>query len=293
MNSILFIYGTEKSWAIGNRVKNLTARLQGKYNITGCTKDQIGTICGSFQIVHAHSITYCPVPRKLVGGVWGFSLVSYRSLSPSRMKNNIRAFASTDFVVAKSPNLQRIAGLRARKGSRVVFIPNGVDLSVFKPRTYLVGWCGSKVRCAYEYKGVNYIVKAVEMINKEGLINVKFVEDPSNPPLVTYPPDVMVNFYQDLDVFVSASIGEGCSNVVLEALACGVPVVMTKTGIHGQLKSAGVVVVDRSVVAIKNGILQCLLQKTQARQAICKQFSWDTVADQYISLYTSLGFPPG
>ncbi len=40
----------------------------------------------------------------------------------------------------------------------------------------------------------------------------------------------VVPFYQAMDLFVSSSHSEGISNVILEALACGVPVVGTEVG---------------------------------------------------------------
>jgi glycosyltransferase involved in cell wall biosynthesis len=42
-------------------------------------------------------------------------------------------------------------------------------------------------------------------------------------------------FYHLIDALVLPSRGEGCSNVVSEALACGVPVLLTKVGFHGEM----------------------------------------------------------
>jgi glycosyltransferase involved in cell wall biosynthesis len=49
----------------------------------------------------------------------------------------------------------------------------------------------------------------------------------------------MVRWYQGIDVFVSCSDFEGCSNVVLEALACAVPVIATDVGVNRSLLDAG------------------------------------------------------
>ncbi len=50
------------------------------------------------------------------------------------------------------------------------------------------------------------------------------------PP--TSHPEQMLNMF---DVFVLSSISEGCSNVILEAMSCGIPVVATDTGGNPEL----------------------------------------------------------
>ena len=42
-------------------------------------------------------------------------------------------------------------------------------------------------------------------------------------------------FYHQIECLILPTIGEGCSNVVMEALACGVPVLITKVGYHGEM----------------------------------------------------------
>jgi glycosyltransferase involved in cell wall biosynthesis len=292
LHSILFIYGCDASWAIGNRAKNLASRLEGRYNVTKCTVDQARSLSGRFDLVHLHSITYFPFPTSLVGGTWGFSLVSYRSLdSVKRKESNGKAFARAGYVIAKSPDLEA----RARQVFRgpVRYIPNGVDVNLFRPRPYRIGWCGNKAPYSRSYKGVDLIRWAVKTINKAGKLQVEFVEDLSDPPRFVLPQEDMVKFYQGIDVFVSASLGEGCSNVVLEALACGVPVVMTRTGIYQDLAGAGVITVDRTGEGVKQGILKSLAHVDAARREMVQRFSWEGVANQYASFYASLGFPPG
>lgn len=50
-------------------------------------------------------------------------------------------------------------------------------------------------------------------------------------PFTPYPQD----YLNALDVFVLSSVSEGCSNVILEAMACAVPVVATRTGGNPEL----------------------------------------------------------
>jgi glycosyltransferase involved in cell wall biosynthesis len=52
------------------------------------------------------------------------------------------------------------------------------------------------------------------------------------PPVAN--PEVLMNTF---DIFVLSSISEGCSNVILEAMACGIPMVVTDTGGNPELVS--------------------------------------------------------
>ena len=65
-----------------------------------------------------------------------------------------------------------------------------------------------------------------QLIDKLGIgDNLLFI-----PP--TSSPEKMLNMF---DVFVLSSICEGCSNVILEAMSCGIPVIATDTGGNPEL----------------------------------------------------------
>lgn len=57
--------------------------------------------------------------------------------------------------------------------------------------------------------------------------------------VLEYPTDTPEAIMNSLDIFVLSSISEGCSNVTLEALACGTPVVATRTGGNPELVVEG------------------------------------------------------
>ncbi len=88
--------------------------------------------------------------------------------------------------------------------------------------------------------------------------------------------------YNALDVLVSSSYGEGFSNVIGEAMAGGIPCVVTDAGDSAHIVgAAGLVVLPRSADALAQAIGQ-MLQKSaaerrslgqQARQRIVERFS--------------------
>lgn len=66
---------------------------------------------------------------------------------------------------------------------------------------------------------------------------VKYLKQKSliDDVLILPPTGTVERMFNAMDVFVLSSISEGCSNVILEALACGVPVIATKTGGNPEL----------------------------------------------------------
>src|SRR5205823_5031693 len=88
-------------------------------------------------------------------------------------------------------------------------------------------------------------------------------------------------WYSAADLFVLATAHEGCPNVVLEALACGTPVVATPVGSIPELLAspeAGLVV-ERTVDAIAAGLdraLERAWDRDRVRARVADR-SWDVV----------------
>ena len=118
-------------------------------------------------------------------------------------------------------------------------LPNGVDLSIFYPRNkeecrkyysipedaFVVGSVGN-----YTYKkGICRVGEAICDI--PGVVGI-FAGSGDLPPVapnVVYsgrvPHDKLPEFYSACDVFVLPTLIEGCCNAIIEAMACGVPVI--------------------------------------------------------------------
>ena len=91
----------------------------------------------------------------------------------------------------------------------------------------------------------------------------------------------VVEVYSALDLLVNCSSGEGFSNVIGEAMACGIPCVVTDVGDSGLvIGSLGKLVPPRDPIALKDGIEGLLDRRPpskEIRRRIVNLFSLETL----------------
>ena len=107
-------------------------------------------------------------------------------------------------------------------------------------------------------------------------------------------PDIM----RGLDCFVLPSLAEGVSNTILEAMACGLPVIATDVGGNADLVLDGItghIVPAGDVDAIAHCLVQLANSPTIAlemgragRQRILEKFSLDAMVSAYQDLYDQM-----
>ncbi len=103
--------------------------------------------------------------------------------------------------------------------------------------------------------------------------------------------DELAGVYRAADVFILASSREGWANVLLEAMACGTPVVATNVnGTPEVLRdpSVGVLVNERSSGALATAVAKLRVQSPDRDKvrAYAEQFSWDTTATANKKLFS-------
>lgn len=116
------------------------------------------------------------------------------------------------------------------------------------------------------------------------------------------PQEELVSLYRDASVFVLPSRYEGLPTVLLEAMACGCPVLATQVGGASEVVSDG-----ENGVFVPPGrpddladALQSLLQDPdrraelgrQARRTVEARFAWDTIVDEFETLYRRVATGP-
>jgi teichuronic acid biosynthesis glycosyltransferase TuaC len=110
-------------------------------------------------------------------------------------------------------------------------------------------------------------------------------------------PDELKYWYSAADVFCLASSREGCPNVVLESLACGIPVVATAvSGTPDIISSPEVgILVERNVDSIQLGISDALNRawdRDHIAQYAHSRYSWKKTAATVYSVFENITPPP-
>ncbi|MHC3908938.1 D-inositol-3-phosphate glycosyltransferase [Achromobacter marplatensis] len=156
---------------------------------------------------------------------------------------------------------------------------DGVDLERFGParlerlgevgrRPLVIGWAGNS-RWATELqdaKGFNSIlIPTLEKLRAEGhRIDTCFADR----QIRLIPHEEMPAFYGSIDLYVCPSLFEGTPNPILEAMACGVPVVTHDVGVVREAfgpRQSEFIVTERSVEAFAEKIRQLLVQPEKLR----------------------------
>ncbi len=208
------------------------------------------------------------------------------------------------------------AGWRKTKS---LVIPNGFDLSIFKPSqsvykdirkqyglqpdTKIVGMIGRD----HAIKNQEGFIKMAEIIANQGTKNVCFMVVgkeksytrllPSDCRLLLLPVQPASCILPSFDVLVLPSWGESFPNIVGEAMACGIPCVVTDVGDCRQIVGKlGTVVEVGNYKAMAQAVLKFLRfspdEKAQhskkSRQYIKDHYDLALVAKQYEHLYNEV-----
>jgi glycosyltransferase involved in cell wall biosynthesis len=107
--------------------------------------------------------------------------------------------------------------------------------------------------------------------------------------------DAIAPHYQTADVFVTATIWEGMPNTVLEAMACGLPIVASEVqGCEDLVQHGknGYLVPVKDAAAMAEAVLQLIDNEferrrmgRQSRTIVERTFAWDRIAKEYVNTY--------
>jgi glycosyltransferase involved in cell wall biosynthesis len=212
-----------------------------------------------------------------------------------------------DQVFCLAPFLKFRAAELGAKADRVVVVPNGVDTGRFRPGPVdgrlrqTLGLDGQKVVTFsgrfFPIKGVKYLIQAAEIILAEQPDTVFLLlgDGPERPQLEAMGAEIdpsrfkFLGFRSDVpailnlsDIFVLPSLSEGLSQAILEAYACGLPVVCTAVGGTPDLvrdAENGFLVEPRNSSSLAQRILTLLQQQSLAKRI--GAYNRDFVVDNY------------
>lgn len=178
-----------------------------------------------------------------------------------------------DYIVC-SEKLQKIYQHFSKKPNKV--ISDGVNLEMFylknnnkfnniENRILTVGWTGNSNftdEIDDDLKGIKKVIKpAIEELKEEGY---KIELEVADRNIKMIPHDQMINYYNKLDVYICASRTEGHPAPILEAMACGVPVISTDVGIVPELfgEKQKKYIIERTKEDLKNKIIEVYNRRT-------------------------------
>lgn len=188
-------------------------------------------------------------------------------------------------------------------------ITDGVDTALFRPynlerfkeiqgRTLKIGWVGNSSwfsKDMNDHKGIHTIIKpAVEELKAEGYnVELKLVDKQEK----FIPHDDMAEFYKEIDIYVCASLNEGTPNPVLEAMACGVPVISTDVGIVKEAfgaKQQEYILKDREKETLKEAIKKLIANKKVLEELSkenlerIQKWNWESKTEQFREFYSHI-----
>lgn len=222
-------------------------------------------------------------------------------------------------IVTPSKWLAGKVGQSALKDKPLSVIYNGIDISIFKPmdkqesrkllglpqdkRIILIV---AKGGASNPWKGGNYAREAIEAFRSDSgafFVNLggNTGHDSPGSKTVNYTADqdTLARYYSAADMLLYPSIADNCPLVVLEALACGLPVVSFNTGGIPELvrdRVNGYIARYKDTADLISGVKYFLELddknieqiRLTAVETVEDNFGLDLMVNNYISLYEKL-----
>jgi glycosyltransferase involved in cell wall biosynthesis len=231
----------------------------------------------------------------------------------------LKLLRRADCVVATSAASAHEALEQGFSRGQVVCIPNGVDIRRFAPRSG-PAQARTRILCVGRLipgKGHAVLLDAFAQLCREcGSLRLEIVGDgPEKRALerkaghlglaraVVFHGEAasVETFFDNTAVAVQPSLSEGMSNVMLEAMAAGLPVVATRTGAAPDVISDGVngfLVDPGSADQIRDAVKTIIADEAlarrlgaAARRTVEENYSIGIVAEKYMDLYRGLAAP--
>ncbi len=280
-----------------------------------------------YDVIHAHSHLFfstniCALVRKFRStpliitnhGIMSasapdlFNLLYLKTLGKWTLNAADRVICYTDEEKEYLINILHI------NASKISVIPNGVDTVKFCPSNEIkhtddisLLWVGRFVNG----KGVDSLIRAMDILVKDvpnvhltlvgdgperGAIQMlikKFALDNYVEIIDFVPNDELPNIYQTSDIFVLPSLHEGVPRTVIEAMSCGLPVVMSDMPHLRELINGGGLMFPKGDVQALADTLKSLIDDAEKRQFIGqrarkkveKDHSWDNTVSKTVKLY--------
>lgn len=183
-----------------------------------------------------------------------------------------RLAGAAGFIAVSRPVQQALVAQLGVGEERILLSPNGTDLTVFRPRDRsrararlglppgptLVAFAGA----FSERKGVLRVLSAIrDLPGVAGVFLGSGMARPPEPAIAFWGPvdhHRVAEYLAACDLFALPSTEEGCSNAIIEALACGLPVISSDREFNEGLvdDEVGLLVDPHDVPGLRSAIVR-------------------------------------
>jgi D-inositol-3-phosphate glycosyltransferase len=226
-----------------------------------------------------------------------------------------REIRDAEVVIVLNEDHRRAIHQNYHRGKNLVVMSNGVNDDFFKItrdptreiiRLLFVGRLSP-------HKNLPRLIEALDIVKGEFALDLvgdgecrrglEGLVEAKNLPNVTFhgrlSRDEIKRFYSTCSALVLPSLHEAQGIVLLEAMACRMPVIATKaTGLAGAIEGA-VILIDPTVQGIANGIEDFAAMTTSEVNLLvdkafekAQNYSWNAVIESYIDLYKVVAGSP-
>jgi glycosyltransferase involved in cell wall biosynthesis len=259
-----------------------------------------------------HGIPSIGIKTRKNAIIWGI----YSIIERSSLKHIDKLIAVNDsakgYYTGNNPRLK----------NDIIVIPVGIDLKLFRPMDR------KKMRSLYDFaqddiiilyigrfsqeKGLDLLLRGFSLlkahipnarlillgkgpsesnlrkiVKEEKISDVTFMEPVSH--------DKIPQMINSADLLALCSSYEGMPTVVLEALACGIPVVSTDVGDVSKIVKngkTGELILNRDPKSVQNALLKVIERDCETYKMECiteaKRFSWEVVSQEIIKVYNEV-----
>lgn len=283
-----------------------------------------------FDIIHAHSHLFfstniCAIIRKMGSSPLIITNHGIMSVSAPNWFNRIYikiigkwTLNAADAVLCytKEEKKKLINSLHIDE-KKIFIIPNGVNLDIFYPdpvekvnRDPTLLWIGRLVKG----KGVHFLIQATSLIIRKipnirliivgegpekGKIKkiIKYLNLKDSVSIVDYIDyQNLPAIYRKTDIFILPSMNEGVPKTVLEAMACGKPIVISEfSHLRELICDSGLMFPKGDIYALADAIVKLIKNETlrkelgkNARNKIIQNYSWDNTVQKTTEIMKQL-----
>lgn len=202
-------------------------------------------------------------------------------IGQAKVKKDI---SNVDGIISVSTkNKNELVGIGVAQPEKIKIFPNGYIPSRFSPKdklesrkhfglpenAFIVSFVGHFI----ERKGIFVLQEAINSLDDTFLICAgKGNKTPSGTKVLyanPVVPDELAYFYSASDVFVLPTLNEGCCNAIIEAMACGLPIVSSNLSFNDDIldESNSLRIDPKDVTAVADAIRQ-LKDNTELRERL-------------------------